>query len=87
MEAVVEESLVALIMLIIRKAKLEKKVKKKVRCILRKCVACLGYLPIQEEIESLNRAIDELKKTKINNAPLTLKDEPLRNKFVRSSSI
>ena len=61
MEAIIEEQLVLLALLVLKKLKLEKKLKKTLRCMLRKCFACLGMKAIEDQLRDINREIILLK--------------------------
>lgn len=69
-----EEKLLELAYLMLRKAKIEKKLRQTFKCILRKCFSCCGMKNIEIELQKINEAIDDLNK---NN----------KKKLVRSSSI
>lgn len=61
----VEEELLALALLILQKAKIEKKLRQTFKCLLRKLFSCCGLKNIENELKFLNESIDELKKPKI----------------------
>ena len=54
------EELVIISTLIIKKLKHEKKLKKTIKCLLRKCVSCMGMTTIEEQLKSINEQITEL---------------------------
>ena len=66
MEILSEEAL-TLAILIIRKAKIEEKLRQTFKCFLRKCFSCCGMKNIENELKYLNEAIEELKKNKNKN--------------------
>jgi len=63
----IEDELITLSVLIFKKCELEKKLKKTLKCILRKCFMCLGMASIDEQLRDINNQIQtiQLKKTKI----------------------
>jgi hypothetical protein len=63
MEPLAEE-LVLLSTLVIKKLKLEKKLRKTIKCLLRKCFSCMGMTTIEEQLKSINEQITELSKQK-----------------------
>jgi hypothetical protein len=71
---IIEEQLLELAYLMLRKAKIEKKLRQTFKCILRKLFSCCGMKNIELELQKINEAITELNK---NN----------KKKLVRSSSI
>jgi len=75
MEAIIEEQLVLLALLVLKKLKLEKKLKKTLRCMLRKCFACLGMKGIEDQLKDINREI------------ILLKTMSVSKKKVRSTTI
>lgn len=56
-----EEELITLTLLLIRKGKLDKKLRKTFICVLRKLFSCCGLKNIHEELIILNERIDLLK--------------------------
>ena len=66
MEILTDEAL-TLAILIIRKAKIEEKLRQTFKCFLRKCFSCCGMKNIENELKYLNEAIEELKKNKNKN--------------------
>lgn len=63
----IEDELITLSVLIFKKCELEKKLKKTLKCLLRKCFMCLGMASIDEQLRDINNQIQtiQLKKTKI----------------------
>ncbi len=61
---IVEEQLLELAYLMLRKAKIEKKLRQTFKCILRKCFSCCGMKNIEIELQKINDAIEELNKNK-----------------------
>lgn len=57
---IIEEELLSLALLLIRKAKIEKKLRQTFRCFLRKCFSCCGMKNIENELKFLNDSITEL---------------------------
>ncbi len=72
---IIEEQLLELAYLMLRKAKIEKKLRQTFKCILRKCFSCCGMKNIELELQMINEAIHNLQKE--NN----------KKKMLRSSSI
>mgnify|MGYP003653698299 CR=1 FL=1 len=61
MEIVLESILLELAILLIKKTKIEKKLRHTFKCLLRKCFTCCGMKNIESELIYLNEAINELK--------------------------
>tara|TARA_R110002153_G_scaffold166452_1_gene318960 strand:- start:72 stop:308 length:237 start_codon:yes stop_codon:yes gene_type:complete len=61
MEIMIEAVLLELAILIIKKTKIEKKLRQTFKCMLRKCFTCCGMKNIEQELIFLNEAINELK--------------------------
>lgn len=59
---VLEEVVLELAILLIRKSKIEKKLRQTFKCILRKCFTCCGMKNIEIELQKINEAIEELNK-------------------------
>ena len=53
--------LLELTVLIVKKIKLEKKLRQTFKCLLRKCFTCFGMKNISNELMYLNESINELK--------------------------
>lgn len=70
----IEEQLLELAYLMLRKAKIEKKLRQTFKCLLRKCFSCCGMKNIEIELQKINEAIEQ-----VNNKN--------KKKIVRSSSI
>jgi len=66
---ILEEQMLNLAILLIKKAKIEEKLRQTFRCILRKCFSCCGMKNIENELIYLNKKIDDMMKTqnKIKN--------------------
>lgn len=60
MEYVLEAKLLELAVLILKKAKIEKKLRQTFKCILRKCFTCCGMKNIEHELIYLNDEITGL---------------------------
>lgn len=58
---IIEEELIAIALLILQKAKIEKKLRQTFKCFLRKCFSCCGMKNIENELQFLNNSIEELK--------------------------
>jgi hypothetical protein len=58
---IIEEELIAIALLLLQKAKIEKKLRQTFKCFLRKCFSCCGMKNIENELQFLNNSIDELK--------------------------
>ena len=56
-----EEQLITLSVLIFKKCELEKKLKKTIKCLLRKCFMCLGMASIDEQLRDINNQIQSIK--------------------------
>lgn len=69
------DELISIISLIAKKCELEKKLKKTVKCLLRKCFSCMGLSNIEVELHNINEQIASITK------PKTIKP------FPRSSSV
>ena len=67
MDLILSEEALSLAILIIRKAKIEEKLRQTFKCFLRKCFSCCGMKNIENELKYLNEAIEELKKNKNKN--------------------
>ena len=63
MEILTEEAL-SLAILIIKKSKIEAKLRQTFKCILLKCFSCCGFKSLTDELKYLNEAIEELKNNK-----------------------
>lgn len=59
---IIEEEILSLAILILQKAKIEKKLRQTFRCFLRKCFSCCGMKNIENELHYLNESIDKIKK-------------------------
>lgn len=51
------EELLSIIVLIGKKCELEKKLKKTIKCLLRKCFSCMGLTSIEEQLSEINKQI------------------------------
>ena len=58
---IIEEELIAIALLLLQKAKIEKKLRQSFKCFLRKCFSCCGMKNIENELQFLNNSIEELK--------------------------
>ncbi len=57
---IVTEELLSLALLILRKAKIEKELRKTVKCLIKKCFTCCAMTNIENELIYLNEQIDKL---------------------------
>lgn len=57
----IEDELLSLAILILKKAKIEEKLRQTFKCFLRKCFSCCGMKNIEAELHFLNESIEELK--------------------------
>ena len=60
----IEDSLVELTLLLIRKLEIEKKLRQTFKCMLRKLFTCCGMKNIENEMKYLNESIKNLQKNK-----------------------
>ncbi len=60
-----EDIAIELALLLIRKMEIEKKMRKTVRCFLRRCFSCLGMKNIEEELKMINDKLFDLKLPKM----------------------
>jgi len=58
---IIEEELITIALLLLQKAKIEKKLRQTFKCFLRKCFSCCGMKNIENELQFLNNNIEELK--------------------------
>ena len=63
MEILLEEQLLTLAIYMLKKAKIEKQLRKTFRCFLRKMFSCCGMKNIENELKYLNENIDIIKNT------------------------
>ena len=56
-----EEELLTLAIYMLKKAKIEKQLRKTIRCFLRKMFSCCGMKNIENELHYLNENIDRMK--------------------------
>ena len=56
-----EVELVELTLLLIKKAKIEQKLRQTIRCFLRKCFSCCGMKNIENELHYLNESIKRIR--------------------------
>lgn len=61
---IIEEELITLSILLLKKYKIEKKLRQTFRCFLRKCFSCCGMKNIENELQHLNESIEKLRKDK-----------------------
>ena len=61
---IVEEQLMELAILLIRKVKIEEKLRQTLKCFLRKLFSCCGMKNIENELKFLNDSITELQTRK-----------------------
>lgn len=61
---ILEENLIALALLLLQKAKIEKKLRQTFKCFLRKLFSCCGMKNIENELQFLNDSIEQLKSKK-----------------------
>ena len=59
------EELLTIISLVSKKCELEKKLKKTIKCLLRKCFSCMGMSNIEAELHNINQEITTITKPKI----------------------
>jgi hypothetical protein len=64
---IITEELLSLAILILRKAKIEKELRKTFKCLLKKIFSCCGLKNIENELHYLNEQIDKLS---IKNQPI-----------------
>ena len=57
----IEEQIITLSILLLKKYKIEKKLRQTFKCFLRKCFTCCGMANIENELKHLNDAIELLK--------------------------
>ena len=57
----VEDQLLALVVLLLKKSKIEQQLRKTFRCFLRKCFSCCGMKNIENELKFLNESIEAIK--------------------------
>ena len=57
---IIEVEAINLAILVLKKLKLEKKLKKTLRCIILKCFKCIGFKSIEEELHEINTQIKNL---------------------------
>jgi hypothetical protein len=62
---IIEEHLISLALLLLQKAKIEKKLRQTFKCFLRKMFSCCGMENIENELSFLNDSINEIKRNKI----------------------
>lgn len=58
---ILEEQIVALALLLLQKAKIEKKLRQTFKCFLRKLFSCCGMKNIEHELQFLNDSISQIK--------------------------
>ena len=61
----IENEMVGLTLLIIKKCELEKKLKKTIKCLIRKCFKCMGMVSIEEQLKEINDQIKLLSTPKL----------------------
>ena len=66
---IIEEELISLALLLLQKAKIEKKLRQTFKCFLRKLFSCCGMKNIENELIFLNESIDVIKANKILEKP------------------
>ena len=64
---ILTDEILGLAILIIKKAKIEARLRQTFKCFLRKCFSCCGMRNIENELKYLNEAIEELKNNKYKN--------------------
>ena len=67
---ILEEELITLSILLLKKYKIEKKLRQTFRCFLRKLFSCCGMKNIENELKHLNNEIECFKKSKQFNKQL-----------------
>lgn len=65
-----DELAVEIGILLLKKMKIEEKMKKTFKCFLRKCFSCMGMKSIEEELKIINKQLFDLKVPKSNNLKL-----------------
>tara|TARA_R110000823_G_scaffold308340_1_gene431892 strand:+ start:11586 stop:11819 length:234 start_codon:yes stop_codon:yes gene_type:complete len=75
---IIEEQLIALAILLLRKSKIEEKLRQTFKCMLRKMFSCCGMKNIEQELIFLNKSINEIKTKSLKKN---------KNKLTRYSSI
>lgn len=68
---IIEEELITLSILILKKYKIEKKLRKTFRCFLRKLFSCCGMKNIENELKHLTEEIQSLKEKQLSLKKLT----------------
>ena len=58
----IEEEVITIAILLLKKYKIEKKLRQTFRCFLRRLFSCCGMKNIENELKHLNESIEELKK-------------------------
>ena len=53
----IEEQIITLSILLLKKYKIEKKLRQTFKCFLRKCFTCMGMTTIEEQLKEINRTI------------------------------
>ena len=64
---VMEEITIAVLLLCIKKAKLEKKLNKCITCSIRRILSCIGVKKIEEKIDEIEARINALKNERSNS--------------------
>ena len=65
-----EEQIITLSILLLKKYKIEKKLRQTFKCFLRKCFSCCGMRNIEDELKHLTEQIDLLRATQLDNKKL-----------------
>lgn len=61
---IIEEEIIALSILLLKKYKIEKKLRQTFKCFLRKLFSCCGLKNIENELIHLNEEIQTIKQTR-----------------------
>ena len=65
---IIGEELLSLAILVLKKAKIEKELRKTFKCLLKRCFTCCGLKNIEIELIYLNEQIDKLSISNNNKA-------------------
>tara|TARA_R110000822_G_C15142312_1_gene476332 strand:+ start:149 stop:397 length:249 start_codon:yes stop_codon:yes gene_type:complete len=73
-----EDELLSLAILILKKAKIEQKLRATFKCMLRKMFSCCGLKNIENELKYLNESINEIKLKSIKKKSIKKKSMKLK---------
>lgn len=65
---IIGEEVLSLAILVLRKAKIEKELRKTFKCLLKRCFTCCGLKSIENELIYLNEQIDKLQLSNNKNS-------------------